>query len=109
MELPNLLKSEPSTDAIELLKEDHREVEGLFKEFEDTDDKVEKVALASVICHALAVHAEIEEQLFYPESRLVLDDDQEDMVDEAVVEHATLKNVMEKIQDRKSTRLNSSQ
>src|SRR3546814_14002473 len=100
MELPNLLKSEPSTDAIELLKEDHREVEGLFKEFEDTDDKVEKVALASVICHALAVHAEIEEQLFYPESRLVLDDDQEDMVDEAVVEHATLKNVMEKLQGK---------
>src|SRR3546814_8829095 len=89
MELPNLLKSEPSTDAIELLKEDHREVEGLFKEFEDTDDKVEKVALASVICHALAVHAEIEEQLFYPESRLVLDDDQEDMVDEARSEEQT--------------------
>src|SRR3546814_8835195 len=83
MELPNLLKSEPSTDAIELLKEDHREVEGLFKEFEDTDDKVEKVALASVICHALADQAEIEEQLFYPESHLGRDEVQEEMDDEA--------------------------
>src|SRR3546814_2270169 len=93
MELPNLLKSEPSTDAIELLKEDHREVEGLFKEFEDTDDKVEKVALASVICHALAVHAEIEEQLFYPESRLVLDDDQEDRSEEHTSELQSLMRI----------------
>lgn len=96
MELPDILKPDASRDAIELLKEDHREVETLFKEFEHTDDKREKVALASVICHALAVHAEIEEQLFYPESRLALDG-RDDVVDEAVVEHATLKTLMEKL------------
>ncbi|WP_211234583.1 hemerythrin domain-containing protein [Solimonas soli] len=80
--------------AIELLKADHREVEALFKQFENTTDDREKVALASAICHALTVHAEIEEQIFYPESRRVLGKGDQDQVDEAVVEHASLKQLM---------------
>jgi hypothetical protein len=82
-------------DAIELLKADHREVEALFKEFEECDDDAEKVALASMICHALSVHAQIEEQIFYPEARRALDEDSQDIVDEAVVEHGSLKDLME--------------
>jgi hemerythrin superfamily protein len=83
-----------ATDAIELLKADHREVEGLFKQFEDAGEDSDKVALASMICHALGIHAEIEEQIFYPESRRVLDEESQDLVDEAVVEHASLKDLM---------------
>lgn len=82
------------TEAIDLLKADHREVEALFKQFEETDDEREQVALASAICHALSVHAELEEQIFYPESRRVLSKDDQDQVDEAVVEHASLKQLM---------------
>jgi hemerythrin superfamily protein len=91
-----------SADAISLLKADHREVEDLFRQFENASDSSEKVALASAICHALGVHAEIEEQIFYPESRRVLDEESQDIVDEAVVEHASLKNLMSDLADMRA-------
>lgn len=88
------------TDAIRLLKADHREVEGYFKAFEELDDKREKQALAKKICLALTVHATIEEEIFYPAARAQIQDD--DLLDEAQVEHGCAKQLIADIQAMKA-------
>ena len=81
-------------DAIALLKADHREVEAIFKKFEKADATAEKVALARQACEALIVHATIEEEIFYP---AVKPEIEVDMVNEAVVEHASAKDLIAQI------------
>ncbi|HET9694192.1 MAG TPA: hemerythrin domain-containing protein [Steroidobacteraceae bacterium] len=80
-------------DAIALLKADHREVDVLVQQFERTRSD-RKEAIARRICNALTVHARIEEELLYPAARNVLDRDDTDIVDEADVEHATIKQLV---------------
>ncbi|MGN3973353.1 hemerythrin domain-containing protein [Tsuneonella sp. SYSU-LHT278] len=72
------------TDAIMLLRADHEEAKDLFDEFENTDDGDKKKRLAEQICNELKIHSLIEEEIFYPAFRGVLEDD---MLDEAIVEH----------------------
>jgi hemerythrin-like domain-containing protein len=87
-------------DALALLTADHREVKGLFKEYEKLckadADADEKEALAEQICEALKVHTTIEEELLYPAARELLSDD--DLVDEAEVEHASAKDLIAQIE-----------
>jgi hemerythrin superfamily protein len=80
--------------AVQMLKADHRKVDELFERFEATHDSVKKAEIVTEVCRALIVHAEIEEQLFYPESRRVLTAEDQKMVDEAFVEHASLKGLI---------------
>ncbi|WP_454884941.1 hemerythrin domain-containing protein [Sphingomonas oryzagri] len=86
-------------DAIKLLKDDHREVKAWFKEYEKLEDDAEKQALADKICLALTVHTQIEEEIFYPAARDEIDDD--DLLDEAEVEHASAKQLIAEIQGMK--------
>jgi len=72
------------TDAIALLKADHRKVEELFEKFEKASADGRKEALAREICTELKVHTMIEEEIFYPVFRGKIDDD---LLDEAYVEH----------------------
>src|SRR5690242_18898246 len=65
-----------SKDAITLLKQDHREVEKLFKEFESAKGDGRKQKLAQQICLELSVHAEIEETIFYPACEGTVDEDE---------------------------------
>jgi hypothetical protein len=90
------MRSDGKQDAISLLKADHREVEGLFKEFEAAESKSEKQSLATRICQALEMHTQIEEQLFYP-SFLDATGDQ-DIYDEALVEHDGAKKLVAEIE-----------
>lgn len=53
-------------DAIALLKADHREVEELFEKFENAKGDGAKEKIALKICMELTVHAQIEEEIFYP-------------------------------------------
>lgn len=87
-------------DAIKLLKDDHRAVEKDFKAYESLEDDADKQALADKICLALTVHAQIEEEIFYPATREAIDDD--DLMDEAVVEHASAKQLIAEIQAMKA-------
>ncbi|HYF22073.1 MAG TPA: hemerythrin domain-containing protein, partial [Caulobacteraceae bacterium] len=82
-------------NVIELLKQDHRDVERLFEQFEKAENENEKMAIAERICLMLQVHTQLEEELFYPAIRGKIEDD---MVDEAVVEHGSAKQLMEQIQ-----------
>lgn len=85
-----------SPDAIKLLKDDHREVEGWFEDFEKTKSDSKKQKLATQICTALRVHTMIEEEIFYPACREAGIED--DMMDEADVEHDGAKNLIEQIE-----------
>jgi hemerythrin superfamily protein len=87
-------------NAIDILKQDHEEVDGLFKDFEAAKDEgasSTKQALASHICSALSVHATIEEELFYPAIRGI-DEDLDDLVNEAAVEHQSLKDIIGRLE-----------
>ncbi|KQQ89233.1 hemerythrin domain-containing protein [Massilia sp. Leaf139] len=87
-------------DAVELLTRQHREVEEMFERFENMTDraKVSKKKLADEICAALIMHTTIEEEIFYPATREA-SEDTEDMVDEAVVEHASAKDLIAQIME----------
>ena len=87
-------------DAIKLLKDDHKEVKTWFEQFEKLEDDTEKAALVAKICLALKVHTQIEEEIYYPATRAVIDDD--DLLDEAEVEHATAKQLIAEIQSMKA-------
>jgi hemerythrin superfamily protein len=84
-------------NAVKLLKADHKEVAALFKKFETSDDP-EKGEIAEQICQMLAVHAQIEEEIFYPAARAGLEEDDADLVDEATVEHASMKDLVSQIE-----------
>jgi hemerythrin superfamily protein len=92
---------ESKTDAIESLTTDHKRVKALFKEFSalkaksgDTDD--EKADLVQRICRELKIHTAIEEEVFYPAVREQIDD--ADLMDEALVEHAGAKELIEQLE-----------
>jgi hemerythrin-like domain-containing protein len=85
-------------DAVKLLKQDHREVEDLFEQFEEAEQD-EQGELAERVCQLLTVHAQIEEEILYPAAKEAFqDEEEEDMVYEAVVEHASAKDLIAKIE-----------
>jgi hemerythrin superfamily protein len=96
--MPN--KNAAATDAVDLLTKQHREVEAMFEQFENMTDraKVSKKKLADQICNALIMHTTIEEEIFYPATREA-SEETEDMVDEAVVEHGSAKDLIAQIQE----------
>jgi len=84
--------------AVTLLKKDHRQVEEWFDEYEQLDDEGEKLTLFRQIALALKVHTMIEEEIFYPEER---GDVEDDMLDEAHVEHDSAKKMIAEIEAMK--------
>jgi len=79
-----MAKKEEFTDAIMLLKADHRTVEELFEKFEKAKGDDKKLQIAQAICTELNIHTMIEEEIFYPTFRGKIEDD---ILDEAYVEH----------------------
>ncbi|MEN0036660.1 MAG: hemerythrin domain-containing protein [Cellvibrio sp.] len=90
--------TKPKTqEAIALLRADHRLVASLFEQYESAKTATKKKALVAQICMELTVHAQIEEEIFYPKVKKALKD--KELVPEAVVEHATLKDLIAQIED----------
>lgn len=84
-----------TSNIMQLLKADHREVDELFAAFEDADgNAIKQAQIASKIGSALSVHAEIEETLFYPAVLMQLDEEGADLTCEATVEHGTLRGLI---------------
>ena len=81
--------------AIAMLMDDHRKVQKLFKQFEKSEDESEQEQLATQICNELSVHADLEEQVFYPAAREALEET--DLLEEAEVEHRSARDLIEKI------------
>ncbi len=87
--------AESKQDAIALLKSDHDEVEGLFKQYEKASGTGRKQELARQICRELTVHAQIEEEIFYPACKGKVD---EDLLKEGYVEHDAAKILIAEIE-----------
>ncbi|MEA2640801.1 MAG: hypothetical protein QOF51_2195 [Chloroflexota bacterium] len=87
--------AEKMMDAISMLEQDHRKVEGLFKEFEGKGDRAAKAKmdLARAISEELEVHTKLENEIFYPAAREVA----EEMVAEAYEEHHVVDGILEEI------------
>jgi len=90
-------RSASTSDAISLLKADHRQVEEWFEEFEKARSETRKAELAAKICTALIVHTTIEEEIFYPAFYEATED--EDTHHEAIIEHVGAKKLIREIQE----------
>jgi hypothetical protein len=89
-----------TVDAIALLMRDHQKVKKLFKEFEelkgDDSQDDQKFNIVEEICHELRIHAQVEEEIFYPAVRAAIDDKM--LMDEADVEHGAAKNLISQLE-----------
>jgi hypothetical protein len=75
-------------DALQMLADDHRTVETLFEKYDNARSGSAKAKIVRQICDELIIHAMVEEQVFYPAVRDAVEDD---MMDEAQVEHDSAK------------------
>ena len=85
-------------DAIALLRADHKRVTDLYEQYESTRSAAKKKALVASICLELSVHAQVEEEIFYPAVKAALKD--KELVPEAQVEHASLKELIAQVKDK---------
>ena len=92
-------------DAIKLLTAEHKEVKALFKDYDKLVEagakSQERETLARQICLILTVHATTEEEIFYPAARKLVKE--EDLLDEAEVEHASAKELIAQIEAAAAT------
>lgn len=96
--MPTTKRSE--ADACTLLDSDHRKVKKLFNQYAElagSRSTQERRELAMEICMELTVHAQLEEEIFYPALRAAFKES--DLLDEAEVEHATAKDLIAQIQE----------
>src|SRR5688572_24707288 len=89
-------KTKKPQDATALLRADHKAVNELFDQYESLRSSAKKKALVTQICMELTVHAQIEEEIFYPSIQQVLKD--KGLIPEAIVEHQTLKALIAQIE-----------
>lgn len=89
----------PEMDAIKMLKDDHKKVKGLFREYEEMGDRAmkSKQRTADEICSELDVHATVEEELFYPALEKRAEGELADLIVESYEEHKIIKTLVEEI------------
>lgn len=87
-----------SQDAIALLRADHKRVSDLYDQYESTRSATKKKKIVAAICLELTIHAQVEEEIFYPAVKQALKD--KELVPEATVEHATLKELIAQVKDK---------
>jgi hemerythrin-like domain-containing protein len=76
-------------NAVQLLKDDHKKVKGLFREFESAGDRAYKTKqeIAEKVFLELEVHSKVEEEIFYPAVRERADKEGQEIVQESLEEH----------------------
>lgn len=87
---------------LDFLTADHAEVEGMFRQYERDRRHarhLEKGKLALRICHALTIHAKIEQEIFYPAVAAVLAGEADDLLGKANVEHSGIEGLISKVED----------
>jgi hemerythrin superfamily protein len=95
-----MAKTQKQDDVIEMLKQDHREVEALFKEFEGLEDDMGAAGqVIETACTELKIHDKLETEIFYPAVRDAAEKEEiADLLDEAEVEHETVRELIQKIE-----------
>jgi hypothetical protein len=100
--MPTTTPARREKDACDLLDADHKAVKKMFKEYEELMEskaraaKQKRLELAMQICKELTVHAQIEEEIFYPAVRAAIKET--DLLAEAEVEHQTAKDLIAQIE-----------
>lgn len=97
--MPTTRKRPEAMNAIEMLIEDHRTVQKLFKAFEKTEesDAESRIEIVESACAELKLHALLEEEIFYPAVRSKMGEQGEDLLNEAAVEHEVADSLIEKL------------
>lgn len=88
---------------LNMLKEDHQKVKDLLEEFEETEDRREKQRLADAMLMELTIHADLEEDLIYPAIREALDEEDQELMDEALEEHHVVHLLINELKKMKSS------
>jgi hemerythrin superfamily protein len=90
-------QSHARQDATQILTADHKKVSKIFAEFEKIKDgdAQRKQELVKMACDELTVHSQVEEEIFYPAMYEAFKEKDHDLVDEAEVEHASIKKLIE--------------
>jgi hemerythrin superfamily protein len=92
----NKAKAPAAQEATALLRADHKHVSELFASYEKARSVATKKKLVAEICTELSVHAQVEEEIFYPAIKKALKD--KVLVPEATVEHASVKDLIAQIE-----------
>jgi hemerythrin superfamily protein len=82
-------------NATQLIRRDHKKVEGLFDKFEQTKKPETKKRIADQVIQELEIHTKVEEEIFYPAVRKHLGE--EDMLEEAKQEHQQAKEIIREL------------
>lgn len=92
-------KKSATASVIKSLTDDHKKVKKMFDEFMKLKEKggsdEQKQLIVDTACAELTIHAQLEEELFYPAAREALDD--LDMINEAEVEHTCAKQLISEL------------
>ena len=95
--MPTATKTTPAPkEATAMLRADHKLVSELFEQYEKSRSTAKKKELVAQICKELTVHAQVEEEIFYPAVKAALKD--HELIPEASVEHATLKDLIAQVE-----------
>jgi iron-sulfur cluster repair protein YtfE (RIC family) len=91
--------AEPS--AIDMLAQDHKRVQKLFKDFEKVDRGDEEAVreLVETACLELQIHSMLEEELFYPAVRAQAEGASEDLLNEAEIEHEAADDLIARLHE----------
>jgi len=94
-------KTDYNHDPIEMLKEDHRKVKELFKEYREFGDGAigQKEAIARKIFAELELHTKIEEEIFYPAIEASEEGEAQKMVTESYIEHNMVKSLISELRE----------
>lgn len=92
-----MLKSGDAQDVLQMLRDDHEKVKSLFQEFEEAEDSKTKQSICEETLLELKVHAQLEEEVFYPAVRAEIEE--EDIMDEAVEEHHVAKMLISELEE----------
>jgi len=87
-------------NAVQMIKQDHKKVEGLFQKYKKTKGQDAKRRIAEQAMDQLEIHAKLEEEIFYPAAKRELEDGE--IIEEALKEHSMVKDLIEELRAMES-------
>lgn len=86
-------------DPIQMLKDDHKKVKGLFRQFEQAKDGHRKKDIAEKAFREITVHTTLEEEIFYPAVQQAAGEAKRDLLAESYQEHHVVDLLIKELQD----------